>query len=707
MDSNIMEIIEEFMESALAQWVQLFEKMVETEDGVPLYSQYMEVNSSSQSARDRYMRLTNGIFLNEIMRVIDPNPKVERLYGSEREDHMLRVQNFSILNRHIRAFYQEDLQQLILMPLPNVAILGQDPLTEAAVEELRRLLLLLLGCAVQCEEKETFIQQIQSLDIETQAAIASYIQQVTQDPRMVLPLRWEELVEFEGADLQLVFSSMAKQIQSLLAQRDTHLERMAELCREREVQSDSTTAPLGGRSEEPPQGLVLQLADSKAKLRRLKQLLEDKGDQILDYNMEIQTMEEQLIKLQKENRSLQGEVRGMRALRDELDCARERAARAEQLQTELQSCKHRLHRLELTRTQLKEQQQLCAALQETKVLLEEQLADARARCSSLRELERDNLLLRQKIIDVEAERDIERQRVDELLEMNMSLEANLRHSSSGASDPALLHQRFFQSELDSDEELSELIVSDQRPLSVEVGEASTLMLLGAEQENAELRRRLEELQAQQEADSPDPKDEMACLETEHQGTLREFQNMKNENATLKQHLELLVTKLQQLEDKKKKEEEGVKEPDKQEEEEERGYQASESCRGEGEGRVRMTGVRERRGEVIGSQREAGVGEEIVHVEVGKEEPCNEEVESKRRGEAEGGGGPEAERQAMVAQDLRSKLGSKAEGAGRPSRGWWSWTAELQSLKRERAAESLGDARRQIEVRMDEWEERMC
>lgn len=43
-----------------------------------------------------------------------------------------------------------------------------------------------------------------------------------------------------------------------------------------------------------------------------------------------------------------------------------------------------------------------------------------------------------------------------------------------------------------------LAVSDQKPLSVEVGEASTLRLLGAEQENAELRRRLEELQTQQE-----------------------------------------------------------------------------------------------------------------------------------------------------------------------------------------------------------------
>lgn len=48
---------------------------------------------------------------------------------------------------------------------------------------------------------------------------------------------------------------------------------MAELCQEREGQADSTTALLVGRSEEPPQGLALQLADSKAKLRRLKQQL--------------------------------------------------------------------------------------------------------------------------------------------------------------------------------------------------------------------------------------------------------------------------------------------------------------------------------------------------------------------------------------------------------------------------------------------------
>ncbi|KAM8907853.1 coiled-coil domain containing 88A isoform 2-T3 [Spinachia spinachia] len=657
------------------------------------------------------------------------------------------------------------------MPLPNVAILGQDPITEAAVEELGRLLLLLLGCAVQCEEKEAFIQQIRSLDIETQAAIASSIQQVTQDPRVVLPLRWEELAGAEGADFQLVFTSMGKQIQGLLAQRDAHLERIAELRREREARPDSPTSPLGAHSQEPPRGLALQLADSKANLRRLKQQLEDKGDQILDYNLEMQSMEEQLKKLHRENRSLQGEVRGMRALRDELDCARERAARGEQLHTELQSCKHRLRSLELTRTQLKEQQQLCAALQETKVLLEEQLADARARCTSLRELERDNVLLRHRVIHVEGERDLERQRVDELLEMNMNLEADFRqnNNNSGGVAAAVLG-RFLQSELDSDEEITDLI--GQKPLSVEVGEASTLMLLGAEQENAALRRRLEELQAQQEADSPEAKDELACLKTEHENTLRELQNLKNETATLKQRLERLLIKPRQIEEKRKVE--GEKMADRKEEEEEekteRGVRGFESCRGEGEGRVRMMGVREGGGEIIVTQREAGVGEEILHIEgEKKEEPCDEEIESKGRGEAEGGqiekekeeiqskkeqtdvaasseiqdppesledntettcadppvgslpgadvellthrlheAHQEAEHQAMVAQELRSKLGQQSKKTWGAQQRLVVLEAELQRVKK--ATESLGDARRQIEVLQSEGlvlEEELC
>ncbi|KAM9414073.1 uncharacterized protein ACWYII_025596 isoform 3-T5 [Salvelinus alpinus] len=585
---------------------------------------------------------------------------------------------------------------------------------------------------------------------------------------------------------------MARQIQGLLAQRDTHLERIAELCWTSEVQqAESLMAPPGGHTEELPQSLAVQLADSRAKLRCLKQELEDKGDQLLDYKQEVQTMEEQLKKLQKEKRSLQGEVRGMRALRDELDCLRDRAGRAEQLQTELQSCTHRLRSLEVTRTQLKEQQQLCVALQETRVLLEEQLADTRQRCSSLRELERDNLLLRQRLIDLEGEQDTEQQRVDELLEMNMGLEAELRqvlrhnNNNTGMMTAA---RHFHQSEVESDEEagLREELREDidLKPLSVEVGEASSLRLLGAENENAELRRRLEDLLSEQEvrgqrqADLPEVREELACLEAEHQNTLREFQNVKNKNATLKKSLELLLTKHQSIEEEGEKEERGEKV-----ERGERGVQGSESSRGEGEGTARRGLDSERGANIIRTQREAGVGAELLHPEEREVQVDDQVLKPKKRkeeGEKEIGRereikhvknykeedlgkadinqkeiedpntateeeklpktkygeekeksvekdvcvfpGPDferlaselqqaleqADRQASVAQDLRSKLGEQSRKAWEAEQRLVLLEAESQRLRK--ATESLAEARRQIEVLQAErlqMEEELC
>lgn len=48
--------------------------------------------------------------------------------------------------------------------------------------------------------------------------------QVTQDPSTVLPLEFGDMCGLNGAELQTLFCSMARQIQNLLAQRDTHLE---------------------------------------------------------------------------------------------------------------------------------------------------------------------------------------------------------------------------------------------------------------------------------------------------------------------------------------------------------------------------------------------------------------------------------------------------------------------------------------------------
>lgn len=48
--------------------------------------------------------------------------------------------------------------------------------------------------------------------------------QVTQDPSTVLPLQYGEMCSLDRLELQTLLGSLARQIQSLLAQRDTHLE---------------------------------------------------------------------------------------------------------------------------------------------------------------------------------------------------------------------------------------------------------------------------------------------------------------------------------------------------------------------------------------------------------------------------------------------------------------------------------------------------
>ena len=44
---------------------------------------------------------------------------------------------------------------------------------------MQLLLLLLLGCAVQCPNKETFIDRIKQLDVQVQHAIVDCIRQVS------------------------------------------------------------------------------------------------------------------------------------------------------------------------------------------------------------------------------------------------------------------------------------------------------------------------------------------------------------------------------------------------------------------------------------------------------------------------------------------------------------------------------------------------
>lgn len=50
--------------------VHLFEGIVDEEETGSLSQEYMEVNSNSQNAVGQYLKLTNGVYLNEVMRIM-------------------------------------------------------------------------------------------------------------------------------------------------------------------------------------------------------------------------------------------------------------------------------------------------------------------------------------------------------------------------------------------------------------------------------------------------------------------------------------------------------------------------------------------------------------------------------------------------------------------------------------------------------------
>uniref|UniRef100_UPI003AADF99C protein Daple n=1 Tax=Centroberyx gerrardi TaxID=166262 RepID=UPI003AADF99C len=502
MDVTLSELLATFMESPLVVWVRTLGPLGSC-DGV-----------GSEEWVNMFMELVDGVFLHKIMTHIDPSPANQRLNKNVNNDVSLRLHNLTVLTRHIRTYYQENLQQLIVMSLPNILCIAKDPLSAKSMEELRRLLLLILGCAVQCERKEEMIEKIKLLDIETQAAIVSHIQEVTHNQLNVLDLSWlEEEAELAQEELDPLSRNMAVSLRQLIDQRDKANEAIANLTQERDylssrqpqegcrslgmggtergpgsggvgVSNGGLALTVSGLTKEEKQHLSVELADTKAKLRRYRQELEEKTEQLMDSKHEVERLDHELQRVKQENQSLSCEARSVRVYRDEVDSLRERATRVDRLETELTRCKEKLNDVHFYKTRVEELRDDNLTLMETKVLLEEQLSASRGRCDKLHTLEKDNLLLRAKIHDLEMERDSERRRLEELVEENMLLEIGQKQSMNESA-----HLGWELEQLSKNHDNTET----RKSLVHELNECVSSRVLKLEKENRELQSSIERL----------------------------------------------------------------------------------------------------------------------------------------------------------------------------------------------------------------------
>ncbi|XP_053538914.1 protein Daple isoform X2 [Ictalurus punctatus] len=480
-----------------------------------------------------FMELVDGVFLHKIMTHIDPNPTNHRVNKQVNSDVNLRIQNLSTVLRQIRNYYQENLQQLVLMTLPNVLTIAKDPLSGKSMEEMKRLLLLLLGCAVQCERKEEIIEKIKLLDIETQTAIVSHIQEVTHNQENVLDMQWLEVGELPPEDLDPLSRIMAFHLRKLIDERDECSELILELSQERDYlqlqqlpnsvgysSADQSTQP-SILTKEERQHLSVDLADTKAKLRRSRQELEEKTEQLIDARNELERLDAEMQKLKQENMQLLAEARSVRAYRDEVDALRERAGKVDRLETELARVKEKLHDVHFYKARMEELREDNMTLVETKAMLEEQLGTARGRCDKLHELEKENLHLRSKLHDMEIDRDSDKKRLEELLEENMMLEISQKQSMNESA-----HLGWELEQLAKNNEVNDV----RKSFGVEMNESASSRLLKLEKENQSLQSTIQNLRE-------------AALGLE-EGQLHTME-LERENQGLSKKLERLQTQLDQ------------------------------------------------------------------------------------------------------------------------------------------------------------------
>nr|XP_054606202.1 girdin isoform X3 [Nothobranchius furzeri] len=503
-------LLEEFMLTPLVCWVKTVGRST-VSDGSKL---------------SEYMELVDGIYLNEFMLEINPKATVQRTNKKVNNDPTLRIQNLSILIRQIKAYYQESLQQLVMMPLPNILVLGRNPLCEQGLDEMKKLLLLLLGCAVQCEKKEEYIELIQVLDFDIKASIASHIQEVTHNQENVVDLQWLESGDLPSEDLDSLSRNLAFHLKRLVDERDTQLETIVELTQERDCVQLSPLAPgaihspgdsPSMRRTESRQHLSVELADAKAKIRRLRQELEEKSEQLLDTRQELENVEVELKRLQQESFQLLSDARSARAYRDELDALREKAIRVDKLESELGRYKERLHDIEFYKARVEELKEDNQILLETKAMLEEQLDASRTRSDKLHLLEKENLQLKSKIHDLEMDRDLDRKRVEDLLEENLVLEMAQKRSMDES-----LHLGWELEQLSKTPELTDV---PQKSLGEEVNELTSSRLLKLEKENQVLLKSVEELRG---TASQDTKGQMTKLDQENQKLNQKLEQLESE-----------------------------------------------------------------------------------------------------------------------------------------------------------------------------------
>ncbi|XP_072552458.1 protein Hook homolog 3 isoform X3 [Salminus brasiliensis] len=348
--------------------------------------------------------LTSGVVMAQVLQKIDAvyfsDVWISRIKSEVGDNWRLKISNLKKILKGILDYNREILgQQINDFTLPDVNLIGEH--SDAA--ELGRMLQLILGCAVNCEQKQEYIQTIMMMEESVQHVVMTAIQELMSKETPVsggndsyvdldrqLKKTVEELNDALASkeeiaqrchELDMQVAALQEEKGSLLAENQVLMERLN--------QSDSIedlNSPAGRRH--------LQLQTQLEQLQEETFRLEAAKD---DYRIRCEELEKELLEVKGQNEELTSLADEAQTLKDEMDVLRHSSDKVSKLEAQVESYKKKLEDLGDLRRQVKLLEEKNTSYMQNTVSLEEELRKANAARAQLETYKRQVVELQNRL----------------------------------------------------------------------------------------------------------------------------------------------------------------------------------------------------------------------------------------------------------------------------------------------------------------------
>ncbi|XP_065069361.1 protein Hook homolog 3-like [Rhopilema esculentum] len=366
------------------------------------------IEAPHYSVRD----LTDGVAMAEALTQIAPewfDPDwMSKLKRDISGNYRLKISNLKKVLKGMLDYFSEVLNQdLSGFNLPDVCEIAENN----NEDELSRMIQLILGCAVNCEEKEQYIQVIMGLEEEVQHDVMNAIQELLaakDTSRISEP-------EF-GTEYDQRHKETLNQVTSLINEKEELLQKIHDL--EDQVQlakEERSTLVLeneqlrsikgGGSMQDQEDGSKDAIGRLNTQIDRLKEENFSMESAKEDYRIRLEQVEKDKKSLNDRIEQLSELAEEARSLKDEMDVLRHTQDKVAKYEATIETYKKKLEELQDMRKQMKSLQEKNNSYMQQTISMEEELKKAQGLKVQIETFKKQIYELHSKNLDLEKKYD--------------------------------------------------------------------------------------------------------------------------------------------------------------------------------------------------------------------------------------------------------------------------------------------------------------